>query len=162
MLNVTPNSFLFSVMRGKHHSPSCAPLSSSNANSTCFCNNKSSNGTSLNFPLASVLLGSTDGYGLFKGSDESNLAVESPCANSIDLGLIDAAHDVEHARNDTIKMAAMMSDEGLVFWHDYGGKGSLRPLAEYLEALGRRFPVYRVPETALAWTKAKDLKRASL
>ena len=86
----------------------------------------------------------------------------SPYANSIDLGLIDAAHDVEHARNDTIKMAAMMSDEGLVFWHDYGGKGSLRPLAEYLEALGRKFPVYRVPETALAWTKATDLKRASL
>jgi hypothetical protein len=85
-----------------------------------------------------------------------------PYANSIELGLVDAAHDVEHARNDTIKMSTMMTDDGMVFWHDYGGKGTLRPLANYLESLGRLCPVYRIPETTLAWAMAKDLKRALL
>ena len=86
----------------------------------------------------------------------------TPYLGSIDLGLVDAAHDLVHVRNDTIKMAAMMSDEGLVFWHDYGGKGSMRPLAEYLESLGRRSHLYRIPETSLAWAHASDLKKAVL
>jgi len=86
----------------------------------------------------------------------------SPYRDSIDLGLVDAAHDVKHVRNDTIKMAQMMADDGIVFWHDYGGKGSLRPLAGYLESLGRKGSLYRIPETSLAWAYAKDLKRAIL
>lgn len=86
----------------------------------------------------------------------------TPYDNSIELGLVDAAHDVEHARNDTIKMATMMTESGMVFWHDYAGKGTLRPLARFLESLGRKFPVYRIPETTLAWANAGDLKAASL
>ena len=85
-----------------------------------------------------------------------------PYANSIDLGLVDAAHDAEHVRNDTIKMARMLTDEGMVFWHDYGGKGAFRPLATYLESLAKRRPIYRIPETSLAWAYAKDLKEAVL
>jgi predicted O-methyltransferase YrrM len=83
-------------------------------------------------------------------------------ANSIDLGLVDAAHDAEHVRNDTIKMSAMMSDRGVVFWHDYGGKGVLRPLAEYLESIGRQCEIFRIPETSLAWARANSLKKAKL
>lgn len=86
----------------------------------------------------------------------------SPYRDSIDLGLVDAAHDFKHVRNDTIKMAEMLKDEGFVFWHDYGGKGSLRPLANYLESLGKKAPLYRIAETTLAWAYAKDLKRAIL
>lgn len=86
----------------------------------------------------------------------------TPYLDSIDLGLVDAAHDAEHVRNDTIKMAKMMTSEGMVFWHDYGGKGALRPLADYLEQVGRRCPLFRIPETSLAWAHAKDLKHASL
>jgi hypothetical protein len=86
----------------------------------------------------------------------------APYANTIDLGLVDAAHDLEHVRNDTTKMAAMMTDTGLVFWHDYGGKGILRPLSDYLEALGERCLMRRVPGTSLAWGNAKDLKKALL
>ena len=85
-----------------------------------------------------------------------------PYANSIDLGLVDAAHDAEHVRNDTVKMARMMTDEGMVFWHDYGGKGAFRPLAAYLESVAKRRPIYRIPETSLAWAYARDLKEAVL
>jgi hypothetical protein len=86
----------------------------------------------------------------------------TPYSDSIDLGLVDAAHDAEHVRNDTIKMAKMMKQDGLVFWHDYGGKGALRPLAAYLESVARHCPIFRIPETSLAWGYAKDLKQAQL
>jgi len=82
----------------------------------------------------------------------------SPYADSVDLGLIDAAHDLDHVQNDTRKMARMMSESGIVFWHDYGGKGALRPLASYLEGLAKRCPLYRIPGTTLAWCSARELK----
>jgi hypothetical protein len=84
----------------------------------------------------------------------------SPYLDSVDLGLIDAAHDLRHVHNDTVKMSRMMSDSGIVFWHDYGGKGVLRPLATYLEKLATRCPLYRIPGTTLAWGPARELKGA--
>lgn len=84
----------------------------------------------------------------------------APYAGTVDLGLVDAAHDRVHVENDTIKMAKMMSDRGLVFWHDYGGKGILRPLASYLEALAKKCPLYRIRGTSLAWGHARELKVA--
>lgn len=83
-----------------------------------------------------------------------------PYVDSVDLGLIDAAHDALHVQNDTLKMARMMSDHGIVFWHDYGGKGRLRPLAAYLEALASRCPLYRIRGTTLAWGPARGIKEA--
>ena len=84
----------------------------------------------------------------------------SPYANSVDFGLVDAAHDRIHVQNDTEKMAVMIKEDGIVFWHDYGGKGILRPLASYLEKLSDGFPMYRIPETSLAWAPAQGLKAA--
>ena len=82
----------------------------------------------------------------------------TPYRGSIELGFIDGAHALPYVRNDTVKMASMMSDRGLVFWHDYGGKGRFRDLADYLEALGRKIPIYRVPGTTLAWAPASGLR----
>lgn len=84
----------------------------------------------------------------------------SPYLNAVDLGLIDAAHDVDHAKNDTLKMARMMSDRGIVLWHDYGGKGTLKPLARYLEGLSKRCTLYRIADTSLAWAPASELRKA--
>lgn len=84
----------------------------------------------------------------------------TPYADTVDLGLVDAAHDLVHVKNDTVKMARMMSDRGLVLWHDYGGKGCLRPLARYLEQLSKRCPLYRIRNTSLAWGHAHELKVA--
>lgn len=83
----------------------------------------------------------------------------TPYRGSIDLGFIDGAHALAYVQNDTAKMASMMSENGLVFWHDYGGKGRFRPLAEYLESLGRQAPVYRVMGTTLAWAPAESLRK---
>jgi hypothetical protein len=80
-----------------------------------------------------------------------------PFRDSVDLGFIDGAHAEQFVRNDTMKMAVMISRQGYVFWHDYGGRGSFRPLAEYLERLP--IEIYRIPATSLAWTTAVELKK---
>jgi len=80
-----------------------------------------------------------------------------PFRNTIDLGFIDGAHTETFVRNDTMKMAIMLSPRGYVFWHDYGGRGSFRPLSKYLETLPVR--IYRVPATTLAWTTAGEIKK---
>jgi Methyltransferase domain len=83
----------------------------------------------------------------------------TPHRGTVELGFIDGAHALSYVQNDTMKMAVMMAERGLVFWHDYGGKGSFRPLTNYLEELARKIPLYRVPGTSLAWAAASDLQR---
>jgi predicted O-methyltransferase YrrM len=83
----------------------------------------------------------------------------APYRDSVELALIDGAHSLEHVRNDTEKMATMMAERGLVFWHDYGGKGRFRDLTEYLNRLALRIHVYRVAFTTLAWTPASELRK---
>jgi len=82
----------------------------------------------------------------------------TPYLGSIELGFIDGAHALPYVQNDTVKMAKMMTDNGIVFWHDYGGKGRFRPLADYLESLSRQASVYRVIGTTLAWAPASGLR----
>ena len=38
----------------------------------------------------------------------------------VDLCLIDAAHSYAYVRNDTAKALPLLSDDGLMLWHDYG------------------------------------------
>ncbi|MBI4611883.1 MAG: class I SAM-dependent methyltransferase [Candidatus Rokubacteria bacterium] len=83
----------------------------------------------------------------------------SPHRGSVELGFIDGAHALPYVRNDTVKMASMLADRGLVFWHDYGGKGRFRPLARYLETLAETIGIYRVSGTTLAWSPAPELRR---
>lgn len=80
-----------------------------------------------------------------------------PFRDSVDLGFIDGAHAEKFVRNDTTKMAIMVSRRGYVFWHDYGGRGSFRPLSKYLETLP--IEIYRIPSTSLAWTTAGEMKK---
>jgi len=82
-----------------------------------------------------------------------------PHAGTVDLGFIDGAHALPYVENDTRKMAAMMTDRGLVFWHDYGGKGRFRELTQYLDALARRIAIYRVRGTTLAWAPAAEVRK---
>jgi hypothetical protein len=82
----------------------------------------------------------------------------APYAGSVELGFIDGAHSQPYVENDTRKMALMMSERGLVFWHDYGGHGRFADLTRYLDRLARRVPLFRVPRTSLAWAPAQSLK----
>jgi methyltransferase family protein len=80
-----------------------------------------------------------------------------PFRDTVDLGFIDGAHAEKFVRNDTMKMAVMISPRGYVFWHDYGGRGSFGPLSTYLETLP--IEIYRIPATTLAWTTAAEMKK---
>ena len=82
-----------------------------------------------------------------------------PYAGAVELGFIDGAHTLECVENDTRKMAIMMADRGLVFWHDYGGKGRFRDLTEYLDRLSQKILVYRVVGTTLAWSPASEVRK---
>jgi predicted O-methyltransferase YrrM len=82
----------------------------------------------------------------------------TPHRGSVDLAFIDGAHTYDYVRNDTEKIAYMMRPSGLVFWHDYGGRGRFRGITTYLHELATRFPVYRVPGTTLAWAPAAGLR----
>jgi len=82
-----------------------------------------------------------------------------PYLASVELAFIDGAHSLAYVRNDTEKVAQMMAARGLVFWHDYGGKGRFGPLTDYLESLSQSIALYRVPGTTLAWTSAAELSQ---
>lgn len=83
----------------------------------------------------------------------------APFNGRVELGFIDGAHALPYVRNDTEKMARMMAPAGLVFWHDYGGRGRFGPLTAYLESLQARLSLYRVPATSLAWTTGAELRK---
>lgn len=82
----------------------------------------------------------------------------TPHMGSVELGFIDGAHSMPFIENDTRKMAAMMAEHSIVFWHDYGGKGRGRVLASYLEHLAMRTPIYRIVGTSLAWAPGSSLR----
>jgi predicted O-methyltransferase YrrM len=44
----------------------------------------------------------------------------SHIGGNIDLCLVDAAHSYQYVRNDTAKIAPLMSETGIILWHDYG------------------------------------------
>lgn len=83
-----------------------------------------------------------------------------PLAGQVDLGFIDGAHALSYVTSDTVNMAKMIRDTGIVLWHDYGGVGEFRPLSEYLEKLGTKAPMWRIERTSLAWCLGADLKKA--
>jgi predicted O-methyltransferase YrrM len=83
----------------------------------------------------------------------------APYCGAIELGFIDGAHALRYVKNDSEKMAEMMAERGLVFWHDYGGKGSFGELTSYLDGLARKIAIYRVANTTLAWAPASELRK---
>ncbi|MBI1765637.1 MAG: class I SAM-dependent methyltransferase [Acidobacteria bacterium] len=83
----------------------------------------------------------------------------APHRGTVELGFIDGAHARRYVESDTRKMAVMMAERGLVFWHDYGGKGDFKPLTDYLDSLAREIEIFRVPETSLAWAAASEVRK---
>ena len=82
----------------------------------------------------------------------------APYRDSVDIGFIDGAHTREYVINDTRKMVTMMREGGILLWHDYGGRGTFAGITDHLESLSRRVPIYREPNTSLAWAEAGPLK----
>lgn len=79
--------------------------------------------------------------------------------DSVDIGFIDGAHTREYVIRETKKMITMMREGGIILWHDYGGRGSFAGITDHLESLARRVPIYREPNTSVAWAEAGPLKK---
>jgi predicted O-methyltransferase YrrM len=83
-----------------------------------------------------------------------------PLRESVDLAFIDGAHALPYVMSDTEKVGRMIRDNGVVFWHDYGGVGEFLPLTQYLESLSKAAPLWVIPGTSTAWCLGSDLKKA--
>lgn len=57
--------------------------------------------------------------------------------NSVDMIFVDGAHSYEYCKNDTEKAMKMLSENGVIVWHDYGGYREWPGVTEYLNYLAR-------------------------
>mgnify|MGYP001176705645 CR=1 FL=1 len=83
---------------------------------------------------------------------------------SYDLAFIDADHRFRGVKTDTELVLPLIARDGFVFWHDYANWGYFdrtNGVPEYLNGLGRRLGIARIPGTALAvhsprWSSPSD------
>lgn len=70
--------------------------------------------------------------------------------NKIDFLFIDASHTYENCKNDSYNGHKVIKDDGVIFWHDYGGwPGVTKALNEYYEEQGKPESMYWFSETSI-------------
>jgi len=70
----------------------------------------------------------------------------SPFHNSIDFIFIDGSHHFEYVKSDSENAMKMLSENGVIIWHDFlGWPGVTR----YLLDLGKKMPLYHIKDTSL-------------
>lgn len=62
----------------------------------------------------------------------------SPYKGAIDVVFVDGAHTYEYCRSDSEKAFEMVSPNGIIIWHDYGGYTVFPGVTEYLNELARK------------------------
>jgi len=62
----------------------------------------------------------------------------SPYANQIDFVFIDGAHSYDYVRCDSNNALSMLSDRGIIVWHDYGEPGRGDSVNRAVEEFGAR------------------------
>lgn len=67
----------------------------------------------------------------------------TPYANRIDMIFIDGAHTYEYAKNDTKAALAMLSDRGVILWHDYDDSPK-KGVLKYVNELKAQNPSWRI------------------
>ena len=70
----------------------------------------------------------------------------SPYAAKMDAIFIDGSHDYVYVKNDTEKCLPLLSDHGVMLWHDYLTYDSV---TKYLEELAKTLPLFWIQGTAL-------------
>ena len=67
--------------------------------------------------------------------------------NQIDMFFIDGAHSYDYVESDTKNALTSLRDNGMILWHDYG---NILDVVDYLNALSKSMPVYRIKYTSIA------------
>ena len=79
---------------------------------------------------------------------DSKLFDETPYLKQCDLIFIDGSHAYSYVKNDTEKALRMLSDGGLLLWHDYRNRNvETRGVRRYLDELSQTLPLIRLYET---------------
>jgi predicted O-methyltransferase YrrM len=70
--------------------------------------------------------------------------------NSIDFLFIDASHSYENCKNDSYNVHKVITEKGIVFWHDYAGwPGVTEALNEYYEEQNKPEKMWWFADTSL-------------
>jgi hypothetical protein len=70
---------------------------------------------------------------------------EAPLMGSVDLVFIDGAHTRTYVESDTAKAMAMLSERGVVLWHDY--KPDAPDVFDYLNTLAGELSLVHIKDT---------------
>ncbi|MCX6165963.1 MAG: class I SAM-dependent methyltransferase [Ignavibacteriae bacterium] len=72
----------------------------------------------------------------------------NPYENSIDFILIDASHEYDYVKNDTINSFKMLKNGGMLVWHDYpNAPGVYR----YINEIAPKIKIFHIKETHIAF-----------
>ncbi len=72
----------------------------------------------------------------------------------IDLIFIDGGHTYSIVKNDSEKSFEMLSENGIILWHDYvPGKQSARDVVRYIHEISKNKEIYNIKGTTLAYFK---------
>lgn len=77
----------------------------------------------------------------------------APYMGTIDLVYVDACHEYEAVLNDSTKAFQMLSEDGLVVWHDYCRQ--FPGVCRYLDDLARSRDVFWIEGTKIAFCPAR-------
>jgi hypothetical protein len=65
----------------------------------------------------------------------------------VDLIFIDGDHRMKYVKSDSDNAFSMLSAQGVILWHDYGGRWP--DVARYLSEIGSRRKLYHLANTSL-------------
>ena len=77
---------------------------------------------------------------------------EKQLMNKIDLIFIDGGHTYSVVKNDTEKSLNMITQGGIILWHDYvPGKKSSKDVVKYLEEIAEEKNIFHIENTSICY-----------
>ena len=74
--------------------------------------------------------------------------------NKFDLIFIDGGHTYSIVKNDSEKAFQMLSEKGIIIWHDYVvGKESCKDICKYINEIEKQKKLYHIKNTSMCYFK---------
>ena len=90
---------------------------------------------------------------IFQNSLDFN---EKKLEKKMDLIFIDGGHTYTVVKNDTEKSFSMLSNKGIILWHDYApGKKSSKDIVKYLGEISKTKQIFHIENTSICYFQNK-------
>ena len=90
---------------------------------------------------------------IFQNSLDFN---EKNLEKKMDLIFIDGGHTYTVVKNDTEKSFSMLSNKGIILWHDYApGKKSSKDIVKYLGEISKTKQIFHIENTSICYFQNK-------